>query len=153
MARTIEIDAGKGRGRPRIRIGGRLVPWSLSIAHTGRGVLVAIADQGSISVGVDLVEPARLGRGFMAQWFTAAERRWLQPGDRAATAWGVKEAVYKAANRGEAFRPQSMEVFPSADGSFVCRSAATGKVVRDVWIWKTRHAETAVLAWVRKSAQ
>ena len=99
-------------------------------------------------MGVDLVEPVRLGRGFVAQWFTPAERRWLHSDDFAAVAWAVKEAVYKATNRGEPFRPQSVEVFPSPDGSLLGRNVATGQVVRHIHIWKTRHGETAVLAWV-----
>jgi phosphopantetheinyl transferase len=34
--------------------------------------------------------------------------------------WAVKEAVYKAANRGEPFRPRRVEVLPLAPGGYAC---------------------------------
>jgi phosphopantetheinyl transferase len=123
----------------------------LSIAHTTQGVLVALADHRTTSIGVDLVEPIHLGCGFVAQWFTSAERRWLSSADQVAVAWGVKEAVYKATNRGEPFRPQSIEVFLTPNGQFAARNLSTGKIMHYVHTWKTPQGETAVLAWTKNN--
>ena len=110
---------------------------------------MALGCGAGVWVGVDLVRPAPCGRGFTEFWFTPAERRWLRcaPPGAAATAWAVKEAVYKAANCGEQFQPRRLEVFPGPAGGYVCRApgAAHGRLYR-VCAWRTPQAETAVLA-------
>ena len=141
----IEIDSGLAQGRrrsPRISIAGQASPWPLSIAHSDRAVLVALACEPDACVGVDLVEPTRLGRGFAELWFTAAERRHLQDGrpGLAAQLWAIKEAVYKAAGNGRPFAPRSIEVLPRPGGGFVSRPACS------LAIWQTPQGETAVIA-------
>jgi len=119
----------RGRGvRPRIRVPGRKLPWSVSISHSEHGVLVALAASESLSVGVDLADlrpdrAARFGAGFRRLWFTPCEQRWLDvdPPRRIATLWALKEAVYKACNAGESFFPQQIEIVPLESDGFRCR--------------------------------
>jgi 4'-phosphopantetheinyl transferase EntD len=116
VSRSMDGTLGQ---RPRIFVSGRPIEWALSIAHTSRGVLVALATRGRTSLGVDLVMPQR--RGESLDWcLTPAERNWLaalprhtRPIERL---WAMKEAAYKACQRGEGFAPERIEVVRSASG-------------------------------------
>ena len=120
----IEIHSLDLRGRParpRVTVGGRLLPWHLSIAHTRRSVLVAVSCDSRVSVGVDVTAVDGYEDGFRKLWLTPAERRWCETAeDRrlAPTLWAVKEAAYKAANRGERFAPASIEVSRGSEGGY-----------------------------------
>jgi phosphopantetheinyl transferase len=64
----------------------------------------------------------RLGSAFERSWLTAAEAAFLQQNQvdmTVADIWAMKEAVYKACNRGEAFTPRSIEIHLAADGTTV----------------------------------
>ncbi len=142
---AIDIDSGLSRGRrerPHVSILGQTFSWSLSIAHTDRAVLVALACEPGMTVGVDIVGPAKFGRGFAEMWFTAAERRTVQvAGSELATQlWAVKEAVYKAAGNGRPFAPRAIEVLPNPVGGFECRPECT------LSVWQTAQGETAAIA-------
>lgn len=147
----IEIDSGLSRQQhtsPRVNFAGRVMPWSLSIAHTENSILVALAPAADMSVGVDLVEPAVPGRGFVELWFTDAERRQLknsEPG-LALTFWAIKEAVYKAAGNGQPFAPRAIEVLPWLDG-FVCQPAC------HLTVWQTPQGQTAAIAYMHKTCR
>jgi phosphopantetheinyl transferase len=115
---TRSADAGHGQ-RPCIFVQDRSLDWALSIAHTVRGVLAAVATEPGVTLGVDLVcyqdRPAR-----RLEWcFTAAERRWLAAGPAhrrlPEQIWAMKEALYKACQQGEGFAPGQIEVVPGAD--------------------------------------
>ncbi len=118
-----------GRGdRPRVRVGGQELAGSLSIAHTARGVLAALDVRQNRSVGVDLVDLADPvwmkatatsgSRSFARMWFTPLEQHWIfartaaNSAGRAAAVWAVKEAVYKAAQQGDAWSPRDISVRP-----------------------------------------
>jgi phosphopantetheinyl transferase (holo-ACP synthase) len=116
---VVQIHSRDGLGRairPRILLHGRLQPWSLSIAHSDRSVLVALSDAPGVSLGVDVTLHQALGAGFEDTWLTPWERGWLRDqvgqGRPPATSalWAVKEAFYKAANGGEPFVPRRIEV-------------------------------------------
>jgi len=150
----IEIHTGLPRNRrerPQISIAGRRLSQSLSITHTSRGVMVALATHSSLRVGVDLVEAKIFTPGFIRYWFTEAEQNWIlqngQP-DQVAAIWAMKEALYKACNEGEGFSPRSIQVLPSPSGSYSCRYA--GKPLRaccQMRSWQIGQ-QTAALAWV-----
>jgi 4'-phosphopantetheinyl transferase EntD len=109
--------------RPRVIIDGRLQPWNVSIAHTERSVLAALSFAVEMSVGVDLTTVSGLSGGFRELWLTAAERRWCDAGSDpflASTLWAVKEAMYKAVNRGESFVPAAIEVARDFAGGYSC---------------------------------
>ena len=149
-APRIEIDSGDGRRqrvRPRVLVDGRPLPGQLSIAHSGHALLVALAGDDQVSVGVDLLAPVNCGRGFTELWFTPRERRWLADGQLWPVAWAIKEAAYKATNRGEPFRPRAFEVLPHAGGGFTCmlRGRRPG-LLRRLAVWRTPGDETAILA-------
>ena len=108
------LRQGKSR-RPRISIYGEVQPWSLSISHSARGVLVALSRQPATVVGVDLTDCEPLSPGFVRLWFTAAEVAWLHEQTTPFAAniiWATKEALFKACNRGEGFDPRRTEVLP-----------------------------------------
>jgi len=98
--------------RPRVLVGGQLMPWRLSISHSGAYVYAAISEDPDVSVGVDLAPAEPYGEGFLKTWFTVGEQRVLRaaPPTEVATFWAVKEAIYKACNDGEKFAPALVEV-------------------------------------------
>lgn len=113
--RQIEIVSSAASRRPQIWIRDRAEPRSLSIAHSSRGVLVALARRVETRIGVDLTERTPLSESFVRLWFTADERAWLgaTPLRFAANRiWAAKEALYKACNRGEGFDPRQIEAIP-----------------------------------------
>jgi len=155
----LEIRSGGARGkrlRPRLLVDGRLMPWSLSIAHTERAVLVVLAGASGLSVGADLVEPGCYGRGFVELWFTPAERERLRSASDqglAGAIWAAKEAVFKATSRGEPFRPQRLEILPDRQRGFICRP--TGSSLRfpcNLLVWRTPQGGIAAIALQTRGA-
>lgn len=107
--------------RPQIFLRGRLQPWPLSIAHSGDLLLVALSKRPQASLGVDIAPLQSWAEGSLEMWFTERERRLmkidpaLHPPSKL---WAVKEAVYKAVNRGEPFTPCRIEVRPQPGGAY-----------------------------------
>ncbi len=122
----VEILSRDGLGRPtrpRVLLHGRLQPCSLSLAHSDRFVLVAFCEDPDVAVGVDVTPIQSPGAGFLDLWFTPWERAWIwaqsgQAPRRAASLWAVKEAFYKAVNRGERFAPERIEVHVDPLGGY-----------------------------------
>jgi phosphopantetheinyl transferase len=106
---------GEHGERPTALVAGRALDWALSIAHTRRGVLVALGCEPGVRLGVDLV-CRDADRRPLIWTFTEAERRWLAgggPQDRLPEQlWAMKEALYKACQQGEGFAPGRIEVVP-----------------------------------------
>lgn len=108
-------DAEGQRVRPRARVDGRPSDRRLSIAHSSRAALAAIATDDRLTVGVDLVEQGELPAAFAAAWYDESERAWIAAGRfRAVEVWAIKEAAYKALQEGEAFAPRQVVVQPFA---------------------------------------
>jgi phosphopantetheinyl transferase len=98
---------------PRLLQKRRPLDVSLSIAHSDEGVLVALNE--SVSLGVDVCRQVPTSEGFLRLWFSAAEQSWIAADRRrAATVWGIKEAVYKAVGNGAGWNPRDVEVEPGA---------------------------------------
>jgi phosphopantetheinyl transferase len=120
----IQILTRDGRGlgsRPIVSVRGCQLDGSLSISHTQRGVLVAVTATAAISVGVDLADNVPCDERFQRLWFTAGERRWINNDPRrAALAWAIKEAVYKACQTGQGWSPRLVEVAALPAGQFAC---------------------------------
>ena len=148
--RYSDIEISSAGARPQVWLNGRLLKWSLSIAHTSRGVLIGLSRVPGISLGVDLVEPGIYGPGFADAWFTPAERRWLARSGPAwqAVLWAIKEAVYKAANDGEPFDPRSIETVPIQNNAYACTFRRDEVTLScHVAVWQTPKLEFAVFAW------
>jgi 4'-phosphopantetheinyl transferase EntD len=117
--RELEIESRSvmpGHGeRPLLSLAGSIQPLSLSIAHSDRGVLVACGDAKASSIGVDLV-PRQVVDARLKWTFTSSEREWLAANHgrqcESELLWARKEALYKACQRGEGFRPAAIEVIP-----------------------------------------
>lgn len=105
--------------RPRVYIDGQLNQWHVSLSHRADKVLVAIATR---PLGCDLESITELPESFQAMWYTDQERDWLNssPGTPSSTIWAVKEAAYKAVNRGEGFRPETFHVRPTDGTHWTC---------------------------------
>jgi phosphopantetheinyl transferase len=115
---------------------------AISIAHSSRGVLVAVTLDEQVHLGVDLVEPLRAAENL--HWtFTAPERAWLAGNDRtsAARLWALKESLYKACQRGESFSPQQIEVAPGRPPRYPERD-----LPRDLRTWQTWRVDGHVAA-------
>jgi 4'-phosphopantetheinyl transferase len=133
--------------RPQANAEGIHGDWRLSIAHTERGVLVAVAPV-EIAIGVDLVqERERPAPGFDQVWFTSDEQDWIASGPRRRrlALWAAKEAVYKALNCGEPFRPHDWLLAPQPDGGLAIRNKKHSGLCR-LTLWRTPQSEIAVLA-------
>lgn len=116
-ATPLEIDIASrdtfGRGTvPRVCVRGRTWPGSLSISHAGEHVAVAIDSRHGHRIGIDVVviqDRAAWSDGALETCFSDDEQAWIRTGDnlarRAARLWAVKEATYKATQRGESFAP------------------------------------------------
>jgi 4'-phosphopantetheinyl transferase EntD len=148
----LEIESRDSAGRsirPRACWSGRPLSWVISIAHSDRAVLAAVAPP-SVAVGVDLT-PAeqRFERGFAECWFTAEERAGFD-GDNDSTvllAWAIKEATYKAINCGERFEPRRFHVERRTGGAWTCRPMdGYGDGHCRTTTWSTSCGEFAVLA-------
>ncbi len=113
----------RGQGvRPQVFRRGRELDWTLSISHSDRGVLVAMASDPAVCVGVDLATSVPASAAFRRLWFTPAEQRWLadDPQRRTRVLWTIKEATYKVAHAGEAWNPLQIEVRPESFDHFDC---------------------------------
>jgi len=136
----IQSSDAVGRSiRPRVYVRGRLQHWSLSISHSDTVVYAALATRGGVSIGVDVVELSSPNRRLLDLWMTTAERRSYDPSAAAlrstqfmstqypwcaARVWSVKEAAYKAVNRGESFVPGQLEVARDASQRVTCQLPA-----------------------------
>ena len=136
--------------RPAIFVSGQALDWGLSIAHSGRGVLVAVAVGANLSVGVDLVSSEECRAPSLAWCFSAAERRWLASlpahGRGAERLWAMKEAVFKACQVGEGFAPQRIEIDPDA-----LDPSAASPAVRRLQCWRV-DSHVAALAIANRPA-
>jgi phosphopantetheinyl transferase len=145
-ATSIQIDSRSmrtGHGeRPEVSIAGRRVQVALSIAHTERGALAAAALNTAASalerlaLGVDLVTPTDAGRS-LSWTFTDAERLWLAHSadytNSAARIWAMKEAIYKASQRGEGFSPRDIDVAPGQPTQYPQRNAGRDRIRLQSW--------------------
>ncbi len=114
--RDIEILSRDVQGRvnrPLLWNAGARLPWSLSISHTERGVLVALAATEHASIGVDLALDDSFSPRIADLWFTPAEQSWYREANSrniGATIWAAKEALYKIISNGESFAPRAFEI-------------------------------------------
>lgn len=101
--------------RPLVVANGERIDCGLSISHTTRGVLVALAPKSDCPLGVDLCDEIEsFTPGFLRLWFTSREQSWIsQDRNRAATIWTIKEAVFKAVSQGTPWNPREIEVCPA----------------------------------------
>lgn len=108
--------------RPAVSVNDHPQPWSLSITHSDRMVLVALSATATTLVGVDLCQYRALSSSFVDTWFTPRERKGWEnlETEQVCRSWAAKESIYKACNRGEPFTPRRIEVFWDAD-TCVCR--------------------------------
>lgn len=130
---TVVSTDGFGRSvAPRAFWRGRMLPERFSIAHAAGMVLVTLASRPGVRVGADVVPLQAVAPRRLAMWMTPAETAWVNSATselsvwRAGALWACKEAVYKAVNRTEAFRPAEISV-ERRDGD-VWQANASGQI-------------------------
>ncbi len=97
--------------RPVVRRDDVIQTASLSLAHSDPAIAAAVGEVSGGHVGVDVVPRQKLPAGFAACWFSEPERSLLSQQDWSlADGWAVKEASFKAVNRGESFRPRQIAI-------------------------------------------
>ncbi len=122
----IEIDSRDEGGqavRPSILLGESRIDYSLSISHTDNMIAAALSHDQSVTVGVDLVSTSHTRAESLLLWMTPRERKWLTNSGNereVLKAWGLKEAIYKATNRGEHFVPHRIEILPNGKSRYQC---------------------------------
>lgn len=113
-------------GAPEAFVLGRPAPVALSLTHSHRVAVAALAPAGAL-VGVDLERVEVRSAAFLADWFTPAEQAFAahaeagEPGLAATLVWSAKEAVMKALREGLRIPPKAIEVAPEpgpADGQW-----------------------------------
>ncbi|TWU33638.1 4'-phosphopantetheinyl transferase superfamily protein [Novipirellula aureliae] len=110
--------------RPRLVVNGVESEFGISISHSDRRVLAAIADRSLVRIGVDLVDGRSVNDGFLKLWFTAQEQDFLSTQRYFAMRfWGAKESSYKALQLGERFVPSALEVRVIDDDVWQCHYA------------------------------
>lgn len=98
--RDISIVAASD-GAPEVVLAGREMPVELSIAHSGGRALAVVGPRGAV-FGADLETIEPRSAAFVEDFFTTAERTWVEAiGERdrawgACLIWSAKEAVLKA---------------------------------------------------------
>jgi phosphopantetheinyl transferase len=134
----IESSNGKRGQRPTVYRSGQLLPWALSIAHTARGVLVAVSAEPGVSLGVDLVGPLERGVDSLSWCLNPEERRWLadrpDPARSCEQLWAMKESLYKACQHGEGFAPRAIECVPGREPRYPLLLA--GRAAPRVQCWR-----------------
>jgi 4'-phosphopantetheinyl transferase EntD len=123
---SLEVLSRDGAGRavrPTAFVDGRPSRWCVSVTHSRRAALAGLSLDAHLRIGVDLTEPEDLDPHALVFWFSERERRLVRQGDRWQTAccWAVKEATFKACNRGESFVPRRAEALPGPDEQWTCR--------------------------------
>jgi phosphopantetheinyl transferase len=136
---TVVSTDGFGRSvAPRAFWRGRMLPERFSIAHAAGMVLVTLASRPDVRVGADVVPLQAVAPHRLAMWMTAAETAWVHSATpelsvwRAGALWACKEAVYKAVNRTEAFRPADISVEPRDGDVWQANAAGQCSHVRPI---------------------
>lgn len=113
QAVILSLNAERRSQRPQVQVAARNRTGCLSISHYEDVVLAAVSREPRW-IGCDVQAHCSLDRRFAETWFTAGERDWVNaqrdPAAASVRVWALKEAVYKAVNRGESFAPKRVEV-------------------------------------------
>lgn len=142
-------DADGRVNRPCLWSDGTALRWSLSISHSERGVLVALAATDGATIGVDLTPEQSFSQRIADLWFTPAEQAWHRAANSrriGAYIWAAKEALYKAVSDGESFVPRDFEIL--ADGACRYRGVPLADCQLQSW---TIDGHLAVLTVVRSA--
>ncbi len=119
---VLSVDANGRHVRPNVFWHGQRHPIPISISHQDGTIAVAIGMNPQLAVGIDVVSKRHLGSGFRESWFSPDEQTWIEQGELcAATAWGIKEAFYKAVSDEEPFAPRQIEILRIAGDATSCR--------------------------------
>ncbi|MEX0937832.1 MAG: 4'-phosphopantetheinyl transferase superfamily protein [Pirellulales bacterium] len=115
---TRSTTLGHGE-RPVVYVTDCKVDVGMSIAHTSRGVLVALGRDAEQRLGVDLVCRGDVMVRSLQWSLSPRERQWLASSPAhlrtVEQIWALKEALYKAAQCGEGFTPGRIEVVPGRE--------------------------------------
>ena len=131
IANELFISSKDGMGRsvrPSVNWNGRRLPIAVSISHSESSVMAVVGDARTIQVGSDITSLDVNQVSSLRLWLTDAENKHWNQDDREAllSVWALKEAIYKASNNGDRFRPRRIEVLRS-DDEYYCRIGSERK--------------------------
>jgi 4'-phosphopantetheinyl transferase EntD len=107
----IQTRNGRQQGvRPWVFLDGRLQSTRISLAHSTRLATAVLSGEGNRGIGVDLSDLDSNELPVRPFWFTDEETAWCDDGIVPRVIWSLKEALYKATNLGEPFRPRGVDV-------------------------------------------
>jgi phosphopantetheinyl transferase (holo-ACP synthase) len=96
--------------RPWVFLDGQLQSTKLSLAHSSRIVTAVLLREEVGEIGIDLTDPDDNHAAVREFWFSDHEVAWCEAGVSPRVVWSLKEAIYKAVNQGEPFRPRGLDV-------------------------------------------
>ncbi len=107
----VQTRNGRQQGvRPWVFLDGRLQSAKISLAHSSRlSTAVLLGDEVG-AIGVDVSDPESDCSAVRDFWFSDEEVAWCEAGIASRLIWSLKEAIYKAVNQGEPFRPRELDV-------------------------------------------
>lgn len=103
---------------PRVYAAGTILKWRPSLTHTERHFAACLADDPSLSIGIDLVEQSELNSSRLTFWLRDDERERLEQFGTAADSarralarlWSGKEAAFKTLPPETPFQPQQIAI-------------------------------------------
>lgn len=96
--------------RPWVFLDGCMQSANISLAHSPRLSTAVLLGKEAGSIGVDISEPAAGHSSVRDYWFSDKEVAWCEAGIAPRIIWSLKEAIYKAVNQGDPFRPRALDV-------------------------------------------
>jgi phosphopantetheinyl transferase len=107
----VQTRNGRQQGvRPWVFLDGQLQSTNISLAHSSRLSTVVLLGEEVGTIGVDVSEPDSNHSAVREFWFSDNEVAWCEAGVAPRVIWSLKEAIYKATNQGEPFRPRGLNV-------------------------------------------
>jgi 4'-phosphopantetheinyl transferase EntD len=113
-----------------------MIPWNISLSHSDRIVSSAVIPSGNGNIGIDLVDLASLSNDPLKYWLTFTEGKRAVDQLSMGILWSLKEAIYKATNDGNPFRPRLV------DTAALLSHAEWSRINRDV---ETRGVTTGAM--------
>jgi phosphopantetheinyl transferase len=96
--------------RPWVFLDGQLQSTQISLAHSSRLATAVLLGEEVGEIGIDISDPDANHEAVREFWFSDHEVAWCEAGVSPQAIWSLKEAIYKAVNQGEPFRPRGLDI-------------------------------------------
>jgi phosphopantetheinyl transferase (holo-ACP synthase) len=107
----VQTRNGQQQGvRPWVFLDGQLQSTKISLAHSSRLVAAVLLGNEVGEIGIDITDHDANHAAIGEFWFSDHEVAWCEAGVSPRVIWSLKEAIYKAMNQGEPFRPRGLDI-------------------------------------------